>query len=658
MLCPHCKQNLDEDSRFCGFCGKPVSSSLSDSKCSYSIGRAPENDLVLDNVRVSRSHARLYRQGTQWILEDLGSRNGTLVNGKAISRTAINPEDLIVIAGLPLRLGEIIRPQAQQRWNDNLRFTAHNLCFKVQDKTIIDDISLCFQPGQFVGLVGPSGSGKTTLMMMLNGYLTPTSGLTMLNRLSVHHNPTAFQGQIGYVPQDDIIHRELTVGESLTYTSKLRLGESLSPDEREAQIQKILQSVNMTSSRDVLIGSPEKKGISGGQRKRVNMAQELITEPLLYFLDEPTSGLDPSTDHEVMILLKSTADRGHIVILTTHKIDQRNISLFSHLLVLGLGGKLAYYGPASEATAYFHVSEPDDIIKYLKGCPEEEPKQRYRESKYYREMVLEGINHVPENTVLGKRRFTVPAFYQYMVLLSRNLLVKWRDYFSSLILLLQAPIIGLFMLLVFGSGKAKVPNKPGLLFMMLVASIWLGTSNSAREIVGEQTIFRREHKAALSLPAYLFSKITILGMLCALQCLILTAFGYASMELEIAWGGLYLVLWLTSLVAMLMGLLISSIVKTGEAAMALVPITLIPQVVMGGLIVKFDYFSDLVKILSGTMLSRWAFELLLILEDSGGMLIKDLGFSADNKAADLVVISLMMILFGTVAYLAVKNKKH
>jgi ABC-type multidrug transport system fused ATPase/permease subunit len=154
----------------------------------------------LDNVRVSRSHARLYRQGTQWILEDLGSRNGTLVNGKAISRTAINPEDLIVIAGLPLRLGEIIRPQAQQRWNDNLRFTAHNLCFKVQDKTIIDDISLCFQPGQFVGLVGPSGSGKTTLMMMLNGYLTPTSGLTMLNRLSVHHNPTAFQGQIGYVP--------------------------------------------------------------------------------------------------------------------------------------------------------------------------------------------------------------------------------------------------------------------------------------------------------------------------------------------------------------------------------------------------------------------------------------------------------------------------
>ncbi len=658
MLCPHCKQNLDEDSRFCGFCGKPVSSSQSDSKYSYSIGRAPENDLVLDNVRVSRSHARLYRQGTQWILEDLGSRNGTLVNGKAISRTAINPEDLIVIAGLPLRLGEIIRPQAQQRWNDNLRFTAHNLCFKVQDKTIIDDISLCFQPGQFVGLVGPSGSGKTTLMMMLNGYLTPTSGLTMLNRLSVHHNPTAFQGQIGYVPQDDIIHRELTVGESLTYTSKLRLGESLSPDEREAQIQKILQSVNMTSSRDVLIGSPEKKGISGGQRKRVNMAQELITEPLLYFLDEPTSGLDPSTDHEVMILLKSTADRGHIVILTTHKIDQRNISLFSHLLVLGLGGKLAYYGPASEATAYFHVSEPDDIIKYLKGCPEEEPKQRYRESKYYREMVLEGINHVPENTVLGKRRFTVPAFYQYMVLLSRNLLVKWRDYFSSLILLLQAPIIGLFMLLVFGSGKAKVPNKPGLLFMMLVASIWLGTSNSAREIVGEQTIFRREHKAALSLPAYLFSKITILGMLCALQCLILTAFGYASMELEIAWGGLYLVLWLTSLVAMLMGLLISSIVKTGEAAMALVPITLIPQVVMGGLIVKFDYFSDLVKILSGTMLSRWAFELLLILEDSGGMLIKDLGFSADNKAADLVVISLMMILFGTVAYLAVKNKKH
>lgn len=543
-------------------------------------------------------------------------------------------------------------------WTQKLRFVAQNLSYRVPEKTLIDDISLCFEPGQFIGLVGPSGCGKTTLMLMLNGYYTPSSGVVRLNNLSIHQNSAALKGQIGYVPQDDIIHRELTVEESLRYTSRLRLGNSLSEGEREAQLECIITDLNLKKSRHVLIGSSERRGISGGQRKRVNMAQELVTEPLLYFLDEPTSGLDPRTDREVMTLLKGISDRGHIVVLTTHKIDRLNFSIFTHVIVIGEGGKLAYYGKADEAAAYFKVRDPEEIFEVLERRGSHDLQQDYLRSKCFRDMVVSGMDKIPSEQVAQKTRFAVSPWHQYLVLVDRSFRIKTRDAMSTLILLLQAPIIGFFLLIVFGQNQTN-QYLLAMLFMALIASIWLGCSNSAREIVCEQTIFQRENKAGLSLGAYLGSKVTILGILCAIQCFILAIFAPLSFAgsavLGIGFFPLYLVLLLTSFTAMLMGLMISALAKTGEAAMAIVPITLIPQIVLGGLIVYFKDLGAFGQVLAAPILSRWAYELTLLLDGTNAA-DAVLGFNLSNIGVDFAVILILALAFGGAAYALMKRR--
>ncbi len=604
-----------------------------------SIGREHDNDITIKNIRVSRYHAKLTKIGTAWQIEDLNSANGTYINGQKTGKALISEHDKIMIGGVPLDLVKIFSKEMPD-WSAGLRLVAQNLSFKVPNKTLVDNLSICFEPGQFIGLIGPSGCGKTTLMMMLNGYLKPSEGSVQINGVSLYHNPGAFQGQIGYVPQDDIIHREITVEESLNFTSKLRLGDQITEEERTRQITQILLSLNLTNAKDTLIGSPEKKGISGGQRKRVNMAQELITEPSLYFLDEPTSGLDPLSDREVMHLLKDIADHGHIVVLTTHKIDALNFSIFSHLIVLTYGGRLAYFGPTQEAIGYFGVSKPEDIFDTLEKTDPQRLQQDYLKSSYCNDWIDSGFKHPVESSHKLPQSLQADALYQFSVLCKRMFLVKFRDTFSAAVLLLQAPIIGLFIFLVFRS----TDRIESLYFVLIVAAIWLGCSNSAREIVTEQTIFKREQKANLNIDAYLWSKVCVLSLLCAFQCLILSFAAYITADMSVNFFILNLTLTMTSISALSMGLALSAVVKTGETAMALVPITLIPQVILGGLIVPFGNIPEGVNILAGFMLSRWAFEQLVILEDNS-VITDAIGFNADNLFIDIGMIIFMTIVF-------------
>ena len=243
------------------------------------------------------------------------------------------------------------------------------------------------------------------------------------------------------------------------------------------------------------------------------------------------------------------------------------------------------------------------------------------------------------------------AFQQFLILCQRTLLVKFRDRLSATVLLLQAPIIGLFSYLVFKDAQSI----HALYFVLVVASIWLGCSNSAREIVAEQTIFKRENKAALSIDAYLWSKVCVLSLLCALQCFILSVFTFFTVETGFSFGLLFCVLSLISITALNMGLALSAVVKTGETAMALVPVALIPQVILGGLIVPFGNIPSGVDILAGFMLSRWAFELLIVLENNE-LIIHNIGFNADNLHIDLIVILLMsVILIGLTRYILFKK---
>ncbi|HNZ07787.1 MAG TPA: FHA domain-containing protein [Candidatus Cloacimonadota bacterium] len=621
-------------------------------KSDITIGREEGNDIVVRNIRVSRHHARLMRSGPGWELSDLGSANGTFVNGRRVTKALITERDSIVVGGVPLDLESLFR-QRKQDWNADLNLLAQDLSFRVPEKIIVDDINLRMCPGQFIGLIGPSGCGKTTLMMMLNGYLRPSRGSVLLNGVSLHHNLQSFQGQLGYVPQDDIIHRELTVRESLDFTSQLRLGRQIPAGERQRQISHILDSLGLSATENTLIGSPEKKGISGGQRKRVNMAQELITEPQFFFLDEPTSGLDPRSDREVMKLLGEISDNGHLVLLTTHNIDAVNFAILSHLIVIAPGGRLAYYGPSSEVLSYFGVQNPEDIFEVLEKRDPDGLKDRYMASRYYSEYSRPPDRELAPRAAFsdtqGLRKGRSDAFHQFLVLCRRAFLVKTRDVFSAAVLLLQAPIIGLFTHLVFKDAE----NISSLFFVLVIAAIWLGCSNSAREIVTEQSIFRREQKASLSIDAYLWSKLCVLALLCLVQCLILT--GFAAITMDLSFFELFGVLSLVSITSLSMGLALSAVVKTGETAMALVPVALIPQVILGGLIVPFGNIPEAVKALAGLMLSRWSFELLLVLHDDS-LLTESIGFNMDNLGPDIAVMAAMCIFFIILTRVALKRK--
>ncbi|MBM4404271.1 MAG: FHA domain-containing protein [Candidatus Cloacimonetes bacterium] len=620
-------------------------------KTKITIGRDPTNDIVLSNIRVSRFHARMDKQGTNWVINDLNSRNGTFVNGEQVNQKAVSIKDNITIGGVPLRLNEILY-QPQTDWNSNIRFIAHDLTFTVTDKIIVDSVSLSFQPGQFVGLIGPSGCGKTTLMMMLNGYLQPSEGCVRLNSASLYQNPNAFYGQIGYVPQDDIIHRELTVRESLDYTSKLRLGNSINPTERQQQIDGILKVLNIEKIKDVQIGSVENKGISGGQRKRVNMAQELITEPLIYFLDEPTSGLDPRTDTEVMRLLRGIADKGHIVILTTHKIDRLNFSIFSHIIVMGHGGKLAYFGPTADALAYFNVDNPEDIFEVLELENSTALQKRYRNTEYHQKLVKLGAQGVAVCGSPPRKDTYVGGFYQFFVLCSRMLKIKIRDKSNLAILALQAPIIGLIIYFAFLS-KDDV-NKLPLFFMSLISAIWLGCANASTEIVSERTIFKREQKVNLKIFPYMASKIMILTLFSLVQCLILAALSYRNGIHNFEFGIYYLILCSVSFCAINMGLVISSLVRNSGSAAALVPYSLIPQIIFGGTIILYKDLREVMQLLSGGMLSRRGLEIMLNLHNDEGLYTVT-GFNQDNLTDALVIVVVMTVLFIFTTYMILYN---
>lgn len=305
-------------------------------------------------------------------------------------------------------------------------------------------------------------------MLMMNGIVKPTNGYVFINSQSIFSNFDSFKGQIGYVPQDDIIHRELKVKESLEYTAKLRIN-NYTETEIEPQVNRIIKTLNLSDATDTLIGSPEKKGISGGQRKRVNLGQELLTEPSILFLDEPTSGFDPKTDMDVMKLLKSIADRGKILILTTHNITEENFNILTHLVVLTKGGKLAYFGPANEAVKYFQVDKPYEIFDKLNEKPTDFWLSKYKNSNYYKDYVesrqSKKIKQLPNREKYNSQRREIDL-KQFFTLSSRYLKIKLRDRISTLILILQAPLIAFLISLVFSNQEGKV----SALFVLTIAA--------------------------------------------------------------------------------------------------------------------------------------------------------------------------------------------
>ncbi len=606
------------------------------------LGRGDDNDVVLDDPQVSRHHARIRREGDAYFVEDLASANGTYINGKRVGRAQIGPQDLISFGTYAVRL-DLERGAIQRSYQGDMLLQAEHIRVDVREgdqvKRLLDGISFTAYPSEFVGIMGPSGAGKTTLLMAIIGTLRPSHGRTTLNGDDLIEQYDRYRSVIGYVPQEDIIHGELTVYEALYYTARLRLPSDTTRAEIDRRIDEVLAALEIERTRHVRIGSPERKGISGGQRKRVNLAMELLTEPSLLCLDEPTSGLASEDALNVLRLLRKLGDQGRTILLTIHQPSQQAYRMMDNVLYLA-DGEQVYYGPTyPDSILYFHpevkagtveaealLADPGSCLRPLveakrAGEPMETFAARYRLSEYHQRYVEERRTNrdaVQLTTSSGLR--TAPKFRwrQLWTLSQRYLTIKLKDRMGTAILLIQAPLIALLINLVFSpqppSALNRMESMPFAIFLLVISSIWFGCSNAAREIVGEQAIYRRERMVNLSIPAYVGSKFLVLGALSLVQCLLLLGLTY--LPLDLVGQPLYhlLTLWLCALAATGMGLILSALVRTNAAALALVPLMLIPQVILGGAIMPVHKMKHASWALSHAAMSRWGFEGMLHVE--------------------------------------------
>lgn len=608
------------------------------------IGRAPENDLRLDDLRVSRYHAVIERVGQRYRIRDLQSHNGTFINGERVTKERfISEGDEIHIANIKLRFAEDGLQQTEAR---GLRLDLIGLRKVVDNgKNLLQDISLTIHSGEFVALVGTSGAGKSTLLDAINGFRPATHGQVLVNGVDLYRNFDAYRTELGYVPQEDIMHRELTVHDALEYAAKLRMPADTSPKEREVRIQQVLHELDLEQRGDLPIHK-----LSGGQRKRVSIGVELLTRPRLFFLDEATSGLDPGTEKELMDMLRRLTEdpqEARTIILVTHAT--KNVMLCDQVIFLTKGGYLAFFGPPDEALRYFDQYrsqqdrrlkpdfEFDDIYNLIdpdKTLPENatekqklaiaaEWAQRYRQSPYYQKYVVDRTREARQSIqkdahrsagAAKRQRPRTSALRQFAILSARGFAVLRRDPKSLAVLLLQAPLIGIMSLInlnkeIFTPGKGNQGDALQTLFLAVIIVLLFGTVNAAREFTKELAVYKRERMVNLKIVPYVFSKIFVGGIFCLYQVAVYLIFTYFTTDWphELmglgGWAQLYFTLTLASLSGIMLGLLLSALSNNDGQAVALIPVILIPQFIFAGVMMPNLASAPVIPQLST---SKWA----------------------------------------------------
>lgn len=608
------------------------------------LGRDPACDHVLDYSMVSWRHARIGRDGTSLFVEDLRSANGTFVNGERIhARTVVKPGDVIGLGSYRFQLGSNGRLE-QRDDRGNLSVEARGIAVTVGGQRLLSDVSLTIRPSEFVGLMGPSGAGKSTLMNVLNGYSPPFAGSVLINGRSLYQHFDEFRGLLGYVPQDDIIHSELTVREALFFSARLRLPADHNDHEIHNRIDCVLKQLGLVGIDNVLIGSPTRKGISGGQRKRVNLAMELLTDPSVLFLDEPTSGLSSEDTLIVMQVLRHLANVGKTILLTIHQPSLDAFRLLDNVVVVSKDagsdsvGQLIYYGPAwPDSIEFFnpHNSSggtttpvtPDALLRGLATRSTETWKSRYQKSSQHRIFVRERAGQATSDAAAEQRRNrSDSACTQWSTLVRRTWAIRRRDVANTAILLAQAPVIAVLIVMVFGSKSAAEMTAENWsssaqaasisVFLMSLSAIWFGCSNAVREIVGEWPIYRRERMVNLRVRTYVAAKFTVLGGLCLFQCAALLGIVHWGNGLHGSWTVMFGLLTLSSLLGLAIGLAVSATAKTSEVAIGILPLILLPMVILGGVMQAPHEMNAPMRWCSNVMPSRWSFEGLLLTESA------------------------------------------
>ncbi|MGH8583427.1 MAG: FHA domain-containing protein [Gammaproteobacteria bacterium] len=636
------------------------------SSTELTIGRLAECTIQIPSPLVSREHARLTWHGEHWAIEDLKSANGTFVNGKRlVGRTTLNMGDRVAIATFGfLFTGSALEVADEQ---GRVRIEVRDLGKEVIDrktgtgKRLLDGINLVIEPGEFVVIFGTSGSGKSTLLDALNGRRPASTGQVLYNSANLYQSFDRFRAAIGYVPQQDIVHRKIVVRHAMQYTAKLRLPSDTSSEEIDGHVARVLERVGLGEKADLPIDTPAP--LSGGQLKRVSLAVELVANPNVLFLDEVTSGLDAGTDKRMMTLFRSLAEDSKTVVCVSHTLE--NIDA-CHLVCLLHRGRLVYFGPPRDAPAYFKVARLAEVYELLETQPAEHWAVRYAQSNLYRRYVEERRS-APGQTGRWSTADLVESkppkaswWSQLAVLTRRYLDLMLSDRRNLAILLLQAPVIAGIIGLVFDT-DAPFPQRAAtegqVAFILVLSAIWFGCMNAAREVVKELPIYLRERSVNLSISAYLASKVLPLVALSALQCALLMGIVASLIALPGEHAGRFLILFLASVSASFMGLAVSACVDSNDKATALIPILLVPQVVLSNAIVPLTgaakWFAQ------ASMVSFWGYDAvkatlsqdtLAVKDPAGEPVLPVLG----DYWSDLAAVAILGVLFIAAAYVALK----
>ena len=449
-----------------------------------------------------------------------------------------------------------------------------------------------------MAIIGESGAGKTTLLKALAGVTTPTAGEVLVNGEPVASRLT----DVGYVPQEDIVHRLLTVREALRYAAQLRLPPDTSAAEVDRAVDRVLGELDLVPHADKLV-----RTVSGGQRKRVGVAAELLSRPGILFLDEPATGLDPGLEKRLMELLQKLSRDSRPIVTITH--STKHLPLCDQLAVMARGGVLVYYGPPADALSHFGVNDFDDIYTALDRHPREHWPSVHPDVTADRTRT--------RTTALFSRpsRQRQPAVLpQALILARRYSTLMLRDRRNLIILLGQVPILA-FLIAIGFSAQTFAPSGSRIdattfLFMTAITAMWLGAIAAAREIVKEKPVFLRERAVGVSVSAYLISKVAVLFVLCTAQIAILSVILFWLRPLHenaSAYLATFVLLLLTSLAAIAMGLLASTLARTEDQSTSFIPMMLIPQLLFGGAIISLAGKGITIKILAALMVSRWSF---------------------------------------------------
>ncbi|MGW6062903.1 FHA domain-containing protein [Streptomyces sp. NPDC055189] len=584
------------------------------------IGRALENELVVSDLQVSRHHAEFTATPDgRFEIHDLGSHNGTYINGQPVAKSGtalIGPNDIVSVGHSTFRLvGDRLEEFVD---TGEISFSARHLTVTVDGgKDILKDVSFGVPEKSLIAVIGPSGSGKSTLLKALTGYRPANKGDVLYDNRNLYKQFAELRQRIGLVPQDDILHKELTVKKALKYAAKLRFPSDTSEQEREQRIDEVLRELKLDIHKEKKVTS-----LSGGQRKRVSVALELLTKPSLIFLDEPTSGLDPGMDRDVMQLLRGLADDGRTVLVVTHSVAE--LAICDKLLVMAPGGSVAYFGPPEEALNFFGYQTWADVFSAFENYRDYDWAGRWKGSQHYQmyaadiDAVAAQSVHMPPPQAIrppkpqgwGSQLWTLIRRYTSVIASDKG--------FMGLMVILPA-VLGIVSVVIpadFGLGPPKPPVKfngdAGTIMLILaVGMCFSGAANSVRELIKERVIYERERATGLSRSAYLMSKVIVLGVITAFQGVIICGIGFATRDMP-AEGlimppavEICLVIIALGFTSMMFGLVISSLVKTSEKTMPLLVMFAIVQVVFTGVLFQV-YGSPGLEQFAWLMPSRWA----------------------------------------------------